>query len=178
MRSSAVASIVTASCALVALWGRTSVAMAQERPRTYVLKDQTTTTGPNRQLLRSGIWTLGLAYVPALVVATQSEREADKRLYFPVAGPWLDLGARGKCPAVNGCNYETTYKVLISLDGVFQGIGALNVLGAFLFPETRTVSGAPARRTASSEGRSKSPSLRIAPTRIGRAYGIVASGTF
>lgn len=151
-------------------------AAGEEVQRTYVVKDETTSAGPNRALLHSGIWTLGLAYAPALIVATQSNRDADKRLYIPVAGPWLDLANRGRCPTNETCNHETTNKVLIAADGVFQGIGALNIIGAFLFPETHTVRIGSSRRSESA--RASAPSVTIVPTKIGSAYGLAATGTF
>src|SRR3954471_14722162 len=54
-------------------------------------------TLPNRFLLRSGVFTLSAAYVPSLVVAIESDREADNHLYAPIVGPWFDLAARGNC---------------------------------------------------------------------------------
>jgi hypothetical protein len=176
MRTSTARFVVSALVGISAVIARPKPAMAEEVQKTYVVKDESTTTGPNRALLRSGIWTLGLAYVPALIVATQSERDADKRLYIPVAGPWLDLASRGRCPANETCNHETTNKVLIAVDGVFQGIGALNIIGAFLFPETRTVTVGAA--STSPRGRGGAPSVRVIPARIANAYGLMATGTF
>lgn len=143
--------------------------------RPEVVKDQTSTTGPNQTLLRSGVWLLGLSYVPAFVVAAESSRVGDKNLYIPVVGPWLDLATRQGCQPGVSCN-ETANKVLIVIDGVFQGIGALDIVGSFIFPETQTVT------VGSSEQRespSSSFSLRIAPAQVGaRAYGMAALGTF
>ena len=162
---------------VVALAGSPRTATADEVPiRPSVVKDESTTTGPNRALLTSGVWTLGLSYVPAVIVAAESNRDADRRLYIPVAGPWLDLGSRGRCPQNEMCNHETANKVLIVVDGVFQGIGALNIVGAFLFPQTRTV-------TVSSTKDAKPPALsgtfRLVPAQVGaRGYGLAAIGTF
>ena len=97
--------------------------------------DRGAVTGPNRVMLHSGIWTLGLSYVPALVVAISSDQSYDKKLYAPVAGPWLDLASR-ECRT--DCNHETVNKALLVTDGIFQGIGALQILGSFLFVETST----------------------------------------
>jgi hypothetical protein len=94
-------------------------------------------TLPNRFLLRSGIFTLGAAYVPVLVVASESDRAADNHLYAPIVGPWFDLAARNDC--AGACSGETVNEVLLVTDGVFQGLGALQILGAFVMPETRTV---------------------------------------
>src|SRR5690242_21840995 len=60
---------------------------------------------PNRSMLRSGVFTLGASYVPALVVAIESDHPADDHLYAPVVGPWLDLANRGDCDGE--CDGET-----------------------------------------------------------------------
>src|SRR5689334_1058870 len=91
-------------------------------------------TGPDRTLLRGGIWTLGLSYAPALIVGISSPRPEDRYLIAPVAGPWIDFAKRD-CSAANSCNHETLYKALLATDGVIQGIGALEILGSFLFVE-------------------------------------------
>ena len=154
---------------------RTASAEEVAVQRTEVVRDQTTSAGPNRTLLHSGIWILGLSYVPAVIVGAESSRAGDKNLYIPVAGPWMDLATRGSCPANVPCN-ETSNKVLIVIDGIFQGIGALDIVGAFIFPETRTV-------TVSSSERGETPasslSFRVSPAQVGmRAYGLAAVGTF
>ena len=135
---------------------------------TTVVREETQTTGPNRAFLHSGLWVFGLAYVPAVIVAAESSRHGDKSLYVPVAGPWIDLGSRGGCLAGSSCNNETVNKVLLVVDGIFQGLGALDFVGAFVFPETRTV-------TTSS---SAFPSVRFLPAHIGTAYGVAALGRF
>jgi hypothetical protein len=143
--------------------------------RPDVVKDQTSTTGPNQTLLHSGVWILGLSYVPVVIVAAESSRAGDKNLYIPVAGPWLDLATRQGCQPGVSCN-ETANKLLIVIDGIFQGMGALDIVGSFIFPETHTV-------TVSSSERCESPapsfSIRIAPAKVSaRAYGMAAVGTF
>jgi hypothetical protein len=128
-----------------------------------------TVTGPNRGLLRAGAWTLGLSYAPALVVAIESSRTADKNLYVPVAGPWMDLAERD-CPA---CERETANKVLLVTDGVFQGIGALQLIGSFLFVETRTSAAFDKPRAT------KASAFKVAPARLPEGgYGLTAHGAF
>jgi len=172
------------SCAILAiplgflaLIGSTSIAKAQDEvaPRRYVVKDEAVSTVPNRPLLHSGIWILGLSYVPAVIVAAESKREGDKRLYIPVAGPWMDLASRSNCPANATCSNETTNKVFIVIDGVFQGLGAFNIVGAFVFPETRTVAVGTQKR---SEPSVSSLSVHLRPIKIGGNYGLAAVGTF
>jgi len=127
-------------------------------------------TLPNRYLLRSGVFTLGAAYVPSLVVAIESERSADNHLYAPVVGPWFDLAARRDCRG--DCSGETVNKVLLVTDGVFQGLGALQIVGAFVLPETRTVA------LRNSDG-SPAVAFSVVPANLGHgANGLLAVGNF
>jgi hypothetical protein len=129
-----------------------------------------TSSGPNRALLNSGLFALGVPYVASVVVATTSDHPGDNNLYFPTVGPWIDLGARGGCGGAGqpACDTETGYKALLIVDGIVQGIGSLEIVGAFLFPETRTIS------TAANE-----PHIVLAPAQLGRgAYGLSALGIF
>ena len=58
-------------------------------------------------------------------------------------------------------------KVLLITDGVFQGIGALNIVGAFLFPEVKVVAFGQATTVA------------FSPSRLpGGGYGVGAAGKF
>lgn len=152
----------------LALLSTTQLAVAQGAAPT-VTRQEVTTTGPNRALLHSGLWIFGLAYIPAVVVGIGSDRHGDKNLLIPVVGPWLDLAARSDCPVDAGCSNESVNKALLIVDGVFQGLGALDFVGAFLFPETRTVT----------VGRTKPPYLRVVPAQWGTStYGISAWGQF
>jgi hypothetical protein len=126
-------------------------------------------TGPDRGLLRSGAWTLGLSYVPAFVVAVESPLPADRYLFAPVAGPWVDYAKRD-CPT---CQHETLNRVLLVTDGVLQGVGALQILGSFLFVEHTVVS-----RPARTFGPKMALDLRVVPTRTAGGYGLAAIGKF
>ena len=76
--------------------------------------------------------------------------------------------ARAATQGQTSCDSETVNKVLLVVDGIFQGIGALDIVGAFVFPETRTVS------TAASQ-----PRVMVAPAYWGRSgYGVSALATF
>jgi hypothetical protein len=147
-----------------------ATARVVEKPETY--------TGPNRALISTGLVTFGLAYVPAVIVAGTSTQPADNHLFIPVAGPWMDLADRPACGAAPiesvaannaiPCDMETTNKVLLGVDGVFQGIGALTTLVGLLSPEHEeepVVTG--------------KPTLHITPARMGKGgYGIAAFGNF
>lgn len=126
-------------------------------------------TGPDRGLLTSGAWTLGLSYVPALVVGIESSLPADRYLFAPVAGPWLDF-ARRDCP---DCDHENLNRALLVTDGIVQGVGALEILGSFLFQERAVVSTAKA-----DEPDDQGMHLRVVPARMAGGYGLRAMGRF
>lgn len=155
------------ACALAAGSALTLPAAAQQR------SDTVEYVGPNRPLLKSGAWTLGLSYVPALIVGIESDLPEDRYLLVPVAGPWVDLAKRD-CPT---CEHETMNKVLLAADGIFQGIGSLQIIGSFLFFE-RTETTVVSRRKPS-DGQKSDFSLRLSPKRYsGGGFGLNAIGTF
>jgi hypothetical protein len=107
--------------------------------------------------------------VPALVVAITSERTEDNHLYAPIVGPWIDLATRGDCSG--DCSHETVNKVLLVTDGVFQGLGALQIAGSLLFPERQIT-------LRSSDG-TPALALSVLPAHFARgANGIQAVGEF
>jgi hypothetical protein len=127
-------------------------------------------TGPNRRLIGSGLITFGLSYIPALVVAGTSDQSADHHLYVPIVGPWLDLGDRPGCgPGQISCDAETTNRVLLVFDGIFQGIGAVTTVAGFLSPE---------RHEVVSTADSDKPTLHLAPANVASGYGVTAFGSF
>lgn len=156
-----------AACATLAL---ATPASAQHRV------DRVEYIGPDRTLLRSGVWTLGLSYVPALVVAIESPVPEDRFLYVPVAGPWLDLSQRD----CSTCQHETMNKVLLVTDGIIQGIGSLEIVGSLLFIERTSVTAAgtePADK-GHKHARGSDFRLRFAPRKMAGGYGLAAIGTF
>jgi hypothetical protein len=154
-------------CAAGALaLGLLSTAVTASAQNTVVVagENEHGSRGPSAYLFSSGLVTTGLSYTPALIVAINSDRSADKYLYAPFAGPWLDLGARdggGK-----------TAKTLLVVDGVFQTIGAIQILASFMF----TGGG----ETAKSDGSSSVASQTVvAPAKLASdGYGLVAVGSF
>jgi hypothetical protein len=103
-------------------------------------------------------------------VAGTSDVSADHHLYVPIAGPWLDLGDRPGCGSGHiGCDTETTYKVLLVVDGLFQGIGALTTVAGFLSPE---------RHELVSTADAGKPTLHVAPASVASGYGLAAFGRF
>lgn len=128
--------------------------------------------GPNRALLGSGIALLGLSYVPAVVIGAQSTQSADQKLYIPVAGPWLDLANRPPCSGADACaSGESGNRALIAVDGVFQGVGALLVVGSILMPERQQV-------VITAKATDK-PEVHFSPAQLGPGgYGVSAFGRF
>lgn len=120
---------------------------------------------PNSALLGSGALMLGLSYGGSLIVAATSDRPEDSHLYIPVAGPWMNLANRTPCRVPECSVPETVNKVMLVTDGIFQGVGALQILGGFLFPETRTV-------TRTQAG------VHFTPTGGKGSIGIAAYGSF
>ncbi len=122
---------------------------------------------PNRALLFTGSL-IGLAtYVPTAVFGATSERQEDKYLFIPVAGPWIDLANRDY--NARGSENKTLDTALLIGTGALQGAAAISVLSSFFIPETRkTFTGA-----------SSKPTFAVAPTQVGnRGAGIGAVGTF
>ena len=130
-------------------------------------REAVTASTPNPSLLDSGLFALGVPYAISVVVAATSAHTGDNRLYLPVAGPWADLGNRGSCggPGQTTCNAETSYKITLAADGMLQGIGALEIVGAFLFPETTVTA--------------TEPHIAFSSGHIGtNGYGVAALGRF
>jgi hypothetical protein len=151
------------------LAGVTATATASAQSSTTTRVDRVEYVGPDRGLLRSGAWTLGIGYVPALVVAIESPLPADRYLYVPVAGPWLDIAKRD----CDDCRNEGLNQFLIAADGVVQGVGALEILGSFLFLERSVTT-----RTARKARANTALNLRFKPTRVPGGYGLTAIGNF
>jgi hypothetical protein len=131
---------------------------------------QVSQTRPNSALLSSGITGLAVPYLASVIVAATSEHPGDHNLYIPVAGPWMDLADR-HCEVGTECHNEGLYKGLLIANGIFQGLGALQIAGAFIFPETITVTSAARRST-------RTASVRVSPTTVGSGYGLAAVGAF
>ena len=115
-----------------------SPAPAMMAPSNEPVIDAATTqrSFPNRPLLVTGILVLGASYGGAVIVGAISDREADKKLYYPVVGPWMDLRHRG-C-ADNPCDNNTFNRFLIGADGVIQAVGAVSILLSLVLPEKTT----------------------------------------
>lgn len=154
-----------ASALALALVGVGSTASAEQNVVVAGESDDTS-RGPNPFLFNAGLITTGLSYTPALVVAVNSDRSEDKYLYAPFAGPWLDLAARD-----GGDKLDRT---LLVVDGVFQTIGALQLVASFMFMDADDDDVANADTTDSIISQAS-----VAPARLaGDGYGLVAAGRF
>jgi hypothetical protein len=162
----AASSLLVATTAVTARAEEPAAASAPGREIT------TTQTRPSRTMLRSGVFLLGVPYVSSIVVAATSDHKGDQHLYVPVAGPWMDLSDRS-CQPAQVCKNEGLYKGLLIANGVFQGVGALEIVGAFLFPETVT-----SKTNVGGWGYQRGAPFRIAPASVGAGYGLVALGKF
>jgi hypothetical protein len=122
-------------------------------------------TSPNRALLYTGVGLFVGAYGTSAIVAAQSDRDADKKLYWPLAGPWLDLGNR-QCDVL-ACDHGTRDKALLIVDGIAQGAGAfLMVSSIFVAEHHRTTY-------------LQTHAFHVTPARLGQgAYGLSAFGAF
>lgn len=115
-------------------------------PRRMILEPQYETVYDryNAAMFTTGALIFGAAYGASVVAAaTASDDNRDRgfeRLYIPVAGPWLALSDRGDCPITSSaCDRETTTKILLIADGVFQSAGVLAMIGGVLEPSRRRV---------------------------------------
>jgi hypothetical protein len=139
----------------------------------YVAGRETSVTesGPNRAMLHSGVIAFGVPYVASVIVAATSNHPGDHNLYVPVAGPWIDLSER-HCPQGDRCS-DGLNKGLLVVNGVFQAIGALDIVGAFLFPQTITSRAASREQTSPATAK-----VYVAPSGVGTGYGLSAVGLF
>jgi hypothetical protein len=142
-------------------------------PKVHAQEIRTTQTQPNRAMLSSGAFALGVPYVSSVIVAAESDHPGDHNLYVPVAGPWMDLADR-HCPTAGPCNHEGLYKGLLIGDGILQGIGALEIVSAFLFPETVTTREATRRAPSGAT----TATVKFTPTFTSGSLGVAALGAF
>lgn len=148
----------------------------QQAPTAYGIPsgqvvERTVEQRPNSDMLSTGVGLFILSYGASVVAGAESTRDADKRLFIPVAGPWLNLQDRG-CTDANPCGpNEGMARALIVTSGIVQGFGALLTLGAFLVPETTTTHLTP----VSTPPR---PSVRVTPMSFPDGAGVAAVGRF
>lgn len=129
-------------------------------------RERTEDRRPNRPMLSTGAGMFILSYAPSATIGALSDRPEDKRLFIPVAGPWMDLKERD-CHARPCGENENINRAAIIASGVAQGAGALIAVGSLLIPEKARV-----------EERTAKPSVKILPMSFGAGAGIGAIGRF
>ena len=98
----------------------------------------------NARVLTTGAVLFGTSYAASVIVAASASDENRERgfgrLYIPIAGPWLALGEHSDCPITSpSCDRETTTKLLLVADGLFQAAGILAIADGILEPSSRRV---------------------------------------
>jgi hypothetical protein len=95
----------------------------------------------NAPMFAAGAAMFALSYGASVITAaTNGDERGNNRLYVPVVGPWLALNERGDCDILrSSCDHETTAKVLLIADGVFQAAGVIGMLDGLLRPSTHHV---------------------------------------
>lgn len=97
----------------------------------------------NAPMFATGAVVFAGSYGASAIVASQSDHVGADRLYVPVVGPWLALNDWGDCPVEQPrCDQNTTDKVLLVADGVFQAAGLVTMVSSLLSPTHHTVYGA------------------------------------
>jgi|GEM_PF-1434738 len=127
---------------------------------------------PNRTLLSTGAGIFVLSYGSSVIAGAVSDRDADKRLFIPVVGPWMDLANRD-CGAANPCGgNEDVAKAMIITSGVVQGAGLLLALSSLIIPESTSTT----ERTTTAKV--VKPEVRVAPVSFAAGAGLGAVGRF
>jgi len=91
----------------------------------------------NMPVFVSGALTFGASYGAAAIASGARNHPGADRLVVPLAGPWLALSDWGHCPIASpDCDRNTTDKVLLVVDGVFQAAGLVTMLDGLLDPSS------------------------------------------
>ncbi|WP_394822227.1 hypothetical protein [Pendulispora albinea] len=149
----------------------TTAGVVDTGPSPFAVKDLPSTekvSPVNRPLLITGAVVLAGTWGTSIGFAYGSKRKEDQDyLYYPVAGPWLDLAHRD-CDA-RPCSNEDVNKALLIADGIGQGLGALAIVTSLFLPEKKT-------KNWYLIGSEKS--VIGGPMRVGTGYGLGALGRF
>ncbi|HET9625357.1 MAG TPA: hypothetical protein VFP84_28510 [Kofleriaceae bacterium] len=125
----------------------------------------------NAPMFTSGALVFAASYGASAIVAAQDSGRGNNRLYVPVVGPWLALGDRGSCDITkSSCDHETTAKVLLVADGIFQAAGLIGMIDGLLQPTTHRVVSRTAKRDETK--------VHLAPTMTNGNPGLAALGKF
>ncbi len=120
----------------------------------------------NAPVFATGALVFAGTYGASVITAAESSHPGAERLYVPVVGPWLALNDWGHCPVSSPmCDTNTTDKVLLVADGLFQAAGLIAMVDGVLEPTHHRIFA----RTANKE-----KSIDVAPS----AQGFVVFGHF
>ena len=148
----------------------TRTTQAQYVPPSDRVVERSIEKRPNATLLSTGVGLFVLSYGSSVIGGAISDRESDKKLFIPVAGPWMNLADRS-CNASTPCGEnEDVAKAMIVTSGVVQGAALLLALGSLVVPETTSVRERTKTATA--------PSVKVLPVSFVAGAGLGAVGRF
>ncbi len=144
---------------------------ATPHPIPYSPQYETVYDDYNPGMFFTGAAVFAGAYGASVIVAANDDKRGNDRLYVPVVGPWLALNDRGSCDiTLSKCDNETTAKVLLVADGVFQAAGIIGMLDGILQPSSHRV----IARTAKVDTK-----VHVTPTTMGNdGQGVAVFGHF
>jgi hypothetical protein len=122
-------------------------------------------------LALTGVVVFGMPYGVSAWAASKSSIEADRWLYVPVAGPWVDLIERGTCRQ-SGCSGNLAADSLpLAISGLAQAAGVVILV---------TTVASPGIAPESAYARREPPKLvvRVAPSGFVGGAGLSAYGAF
>jgi hypothetical protein len=142
------------------------VTVITPEPEYDVVEDST-----NAPIFVSGALVFGAAYGASVITAASTDdTRGNHRLYVPLVGPWLALNDRGDCDLLReSCDHETTAKVLLIADGIFQAAGVIGMLDGIFQPSTHRI----VRRTAKLDTR-----IHVTPATVHGDPGVAVFGRF
>jgi hypothetical protein len=151
------------------------VATTRTTQAEYIASDRVTERTiehrPNRTLLSTGGGIFLLSYGASVIAGAASNREADRKLFIPVVGPWLDLGDRG-CTFDHPCGTnEDVAKAMVLASGIIQGAGVLLALSSLFVPEWTEV-------TERVHTAVLKPEVKVLPVSFTAGAGVGAIGRF
>ena len=129
---------------------------------------ETTRRPFNRPLLVAGLLLFGGAYAASGVDAAMLSRDVARNdLFYPLVGPWMAY--TNLCDVSHRCSGDQPGAgLLLVVDGVGQGLGAVALVASLLVPEETT------RRWFFLGQRG----FHAAPSQVGTGYGVGAAGVF
>jgi hypothetical protein len=114
-----------------------AMATAPAHPRPHIV------TEPRQGIIIGGAVTWAVAYTFSLMGSSTSDGDMARHwLYVPVAGPFLYLHNRERCPPTNDptmCVDDWATPLVFTMFGIVQSVGAALVAGGFLFQRERVV---------------------------------------